>query len=137
MSPEVIPLLVETKPLVLVFTSLPAVRLFLASRFLQLINDTCQLTENGSNITTIADCSINIGAGHFRIVSFKVLKSSRQSGFEPRHSIFNVLRYSAARISKLIGDLIIKNNVLFVSVGGVRAGRHNRTSEKYLSAEVG
>ena len=127
----------KTKPLVLVFTSLPAVLLLLVSGFLQLINNTCQLTEYIGDVTTITDRSVNIGGGDLRIVSFKVLESSRQRGLEPRHSIINVLRYFAARLSKIIGDLIIKNNVLFVSVGGGRAGRHDRTSEKYLSAEVG
>ena len=127
----------ETEPLVLVFTSLPAVILLFLSGFLQLINNTCQLTEYIGDITTITDRSVNIRSSNLRIVSFKILKSSCQRGLEPRHSIINVLRYFAARISKLIGDLIIKNDILFISVGGIRAGRHDRTSENILSAEVG
>ena len=127
----------KTKPLALVVASLLTVRLLLVSRFLKVVYHTSQLTEDGSNITTIADCSINIGAGHLRIVSFKVLKSSRQRGLEPRHSIINVLRYFAARIRQCVRRCVVELNVLFVSVGGVRAGRHDRTSEKYLSAEVG
>ena len=127
----------ETKPLALVFTSLLTVRLLLVSRFLKVVYHTSQLTEDGSNITTITDCSINIGAGHLRIVSFKILKGSCQRGLEPRHSIINVLRYFTTRIRQGIRCCVVELDILFVSVGGVRAGRHDRTSEKYLSAEVG
>ena len=127
----------ETEPLVLVVACLLAVRLLLVSRFLKVVYHTSQLTEDGSNITTITDCSINIRGGDVRIVPFKILKSSCQRGLEPRHSIINVLRYLAARIRQGIRRCIVELNVLFVSVGGVRAGRHDRTSEKYLSAEVG
>ena len=109
-SERFIPPFTETAPVSLIVVHTVAVLIFLMSSFLKAVHHRCQLAQNIRNITTITDCSVNIGCRNLCVVTFKILKSLRQRGLEAGKSIINVLRYATAGIRKSIRCCIIKLN---------------------------